>query len=139
MNRNHAGLLIIASGLFVPSRLTHDASYWTQVLPILLLLGMGTDSVQPASNSAATYQAGAASGAAGAVASTAQQVGSSLGMALLGSVAAATTASVVNSGVPNPQAAGIAVTEGFAAAGLTGAIILAVAALGVFLLAGRPQ
>lgn len=126
--------------MFMLSLLTPESSYWTQVLPLLLLLGIGTASVQPASNSAATYNAGPASGSAGAVASTAQQVGSSLGMALLGSIAAAATAAAIaagDSGAGSPDAASAAVVEGFATAGLAGSGILAAAALAVYLLAGR--
>ena len=139
-----AGLLVLAAGLFMLSLLTPESSYWTQVLPILLLLGIGTASVQPASNSAATFNAGPASGSAGAVASTAQQVGSSLGMALLGSIAAAATAGAVTasagkSSAGSPAAASSAVVEGFASAGFAGSIILAAAALTVFLVAGRTK
>lgn len=138
------GLFVLAAGLFMLSLLTPESGYWTQVLPILLLLGIGTASVQPASNSAATFNAGPASGSAGAVASNAQQVGSSLGMALLGSIAAAATAGTIataagSSGAGSPSANSAAVVEGFATAGLAGSVILATAALAVFLLAGRAK
>lgn len=128
-----AGLVVIAAGLLLLSLLRPDSQYWTQVLPILLLLGIGTATVQPASNSTATYGAGAASGSAGAVASTAQQVGSSLGMALLGSVAATATAAALPA-----QDEASAVVHGYASAGLAAAVLLLVAAVGVRLLAGRP-
>ena len=129
-----AGLLVIATALVLLSLLHSDAS-WMQVLPVLPLLGIGTASVQPTAQSAATYQAGPASGAAGAVASTAQQVGSSLGMALLGSVAATATAAAAGAG----HTAGASVVAGFATAGGVGAAILATAAVVTFVVAGRDR
>lgn len=129
------GLALIAAGLLVLTRLEPDASYVTHVLPIFVLLGVGTGCVQPAANGAATHRAGPASGVAGAVASTSQQVGSSLGLALLGTIAATTTAASASS-APGVDAS-YATLDGFHTAALTGAVILAVAAFGVFLLAGR--
>ncbi|WZH36873.1 MAG: MFS transporter [Microbacterium enclense] len=129
------GLALLAAGLLVLTRLEPDASYGTHVLPVFVLLGVGTGCVQPAANSAATYRAGPASGVAGAVASTSQQVGSSLGMALLGAIAATTTAASVSGGVAVDM--NDATLEGYRVAAVSGAVMLAVAALGVFLLAGR--
>lgn len=130
-----SGLVVIAGGLFALSLLTTDASYLTQVLPVLILLGVGSAMVQPASNSAATFRAGPASGSAGAVASTAQQVGSSLGMALLGSVAATATAATIASGGGSAEA----LVSGIAGAGFFGFVALLLAALVVFVLAGRDR
>lgn len=131
-----AGLALLAAGLLVLVRLQPDASYATHVLPVFVLLGVGTGCVQPAANSAATYRAGPASGVAGAVASTSQQVGSSLGMALLGAIAATTTAASVSGEVAVDV--NDATLEGYRVAALSGAAILTTAALGVFILAGRP-
>jgi hypothetical protein len=36
-----AGPLFCAGGLFYLSRITPDGSYWTQILPALVLLGIG--------------------------------------------------------------------------------------------------
>ncbi|WP_120004845.1 MFS transporter [Nesterenkonia muleiensis] len=132
-----AGLTLLAAGLVVLTQLGPDMSYWTHVLPIFVLLGLGTGCVQPAANSAATHRAGRVSGVAGAVASTSQQVGSSLGLALLGTIAATTTAASLTGTTPLDLHA--ATLAGYQAAALTGAVILTIAALGVFLLAGRPE
>jgi len=132
-----AGLALLSVGLLLLTRLDPDAAYGTHVLPIFVLLGIGTGCVQPAANSAATFRAGPASGVAGAVASTSQQVGSSLGLALLGTIAATTTAASSNGGAAIDVHS--ATLEGYRAASLVGAVILIVAALGVFLLAGRPR
>ncbi len=130
------GLGLLAAGLLVLSLLQPDASYWSHVLPVFVLLGLGTGCVQPAANSAATHRAGPVSGVAGAAASTSQQVGSSLGLALLGTIAATTTAgSLTGTSLADQHAA---IIDGYHSAGLTGAAILAIAAVGVFALAGRP-
>lgn len=130
------GLGFLAAGLLGLSQLTPHASYWSHVLPVFVLLGVGTGCVQPAANNAATHRAGPVSGVASAVASTSQQVGSSLGLALLGTIAATTTAaSLTGTTAPDLPAATLA---GYHHAALTGAAILALAAVGVFLLAGTP-
>lgn len=131
-----AGLALLAAGLLILSLLEPDSDYWSHVLPVFVLLGLGTGCVQPAANSAATHRAGPVSGVAGAVASTSQQVGSSLGLALLGTIAATTTASSVTGTSLADQHA--AVMAGYHTASLTGAAILAIAAIAVFILAGRP-
>ncbi|MCM0638396.1 MFS transporter [Cellulomonas wangsupingiae] len=130
-----AGLALLAVGLLVLSWLTPDAPYGSRVLPVLLLLGLGTGCVQPAANSAATHRAGPASGVAGAVASTAQQVGSSIGLALLGTIAATTTAALLAEAPTSGTTT--AVVSGYAGASSTGAVVLAVAAVVVLVLAGR--
>lgn len=128
------GLALLAVALLVLSLLRSDAPYWSHVLPVFVLLGFGTGCVQPAANSAATHRAGPASGVAGAVASTAQQVGSSLGLALLGTIAATTTAGAI---AADPgRDADAAIVHGYSTASLTGAVILAVAAIAVLLIAG---
>ena len=131
-----AGLALLAAGLLVLTRLEPDASYVTHILPIFVLLGVGTGCVQPAANSAATHRAGPASGVAGAVASTSQQVGSSLGLALLGMIAATTT-TASSAGATAADLIDVTIA-GYRIAGFVGAGILAVAAAGVFVLAGRP-
>ena len=128
------GLALLAVALLMLSFLRSDAPYGSHVLPVFVLLGLGTGCVQPAANSAATHRAGPASGVAGAVASTAQQVGSSLGLALLGTIAATTTAGTL-AATPGGDA-GAAIIHGYATASLTGAVLLAVAAVAVLILAG---
>lgn len=131
------GLALLAAALLVLSLLRADAPYWSHVLPVFVLLGLGTGCVQPAANSAATHRAGPASGVAGAVASTAQQVGSSLGLALLGTIAATATAAASTTTTAGGTAS--AMVSGYSAASLTGAVTLAVAAVAVLILAGlRP-
>jgi len=127
------GLLLIAAGLLVLALLKTDSDYWVHVLPVFLLLGVGTGCVQPAANSAATFQAGGDSAVAGAIASTSQQVGASFGLTLLGTIAA--LASTLRDGDTAQHLA--ATVRGYHQASLTGAALVAVAAIAVFVLSGR--
>jgi predicted MFS family arabinose efflux permease len=83
------GLLTVAAGLALLGLLRVDSSYWLQVLPVFLLVGLGTGWVLVTANSTATLGAGADSAVAGALVMTSQQVGASLGTALLSTVAGA--------------------------------------------------
>ncbi|KAA9153408.1 MFS transporter [Microbacterium lushaniae] len=127
------GLLLIAAGLLVLALLKTDSDYWIHVLPVFLLLGVGTGCVQPAANSAATFQAGGDSAVASAIASTSQQVGGSFGLTLLGAIAA--IASTVQDGDTAQHLA--ATVRGYHQASLTGAALVAVAAIAVFVLSGH--
>lgn len=129
------GLALLAAALLVLSFLRPDTPYWSHVLPVFVLLGLGTGCVQPAANSAATHRAGPVSGVAGAVAGTAQQVGASIGLALLGSIAA-TSADETLTAAPG-SSADTATVHGYNTASLVGAAVVAVAAVAVLVLAGR--
>jgi EmrB/QacA subfamily drug resistance transporter len=81
------GLLTIAAGLTLLGFLKADSSYWLHVMPVFLLVGLGTGWVLVTANSTATLGAGPDSAVAGAMVMTSQQVGASLGTALLSTVA----------------------------------------------------
>ncbi|HEY3558059.1 MAG TPA: MFS transporter [Kribbella sp.] len=81
------GLLTIAAGLALLGLLRAHSSYWLQVMPVFLLVGLGTGWVLVTANSTATLGAGTDSAVAGAMVMTSQQVGASLGTALLSTVA----------------------------------------------------
>lgn len=81
------GLLTIAAGLALLGFLNADSSYWLHVLPVFLLIGLGTGWVLVTANSTATLGAGPDTAVAGAMVMTSQQVGASLGTALLSTVA----------------------------------------------------
>ena len=92
------GLLLAASGMFMLTFLKADTSYVSIVLPAEILLGLGMGLVFMPSMSVATsgvppQEAGAAS----AVVNTAQQVGGSIGTALLNTVAASATSAYIAS------------------------------------------
>jgi EmrB/QacA subfamily drug resistance transporter len=81
------GLLTIAAGLALLGLLRADSSYWLHVMPVFLLVGLGTGWVLVTANSTATLGAGPDTAVAGAMVMTSQQVGASLGTALLSTIA----------------------------------------------------
>jgi EmrB/QacA subfamily drug resistance transporter len=113
------GLLTIAAGLALLGLLRPDSNYWLQVMPVFLLVGLGTGWVLVAANSTATLGAGANSAVAGAMVMTSQQVGASLGTALLSTVA-------------GTVAAHSDAVHGFNVAGVGAAGFLCVAAVAVY-------
>ena len=105
-----------------------DTSYWTHVLPPELLMSVGLGLAFPALSSTALIKvADHDSGVASALVNTTQQVGGSLGTALLNTVAASATASYIVAHGRGSVAAGT--VHGFAVAFAVGAGFLALAAL----------
>jgi EmrB/QacA subfamily drug resistance transporter len=87
------GLLVAAAGLIVLTGLTVDSGYATYSLPAELLLGLGLGCVITPGFSVATQGVDRSeAGAASAMVNTAQQIGGSLGTALLNTIAASATA-----------------------------------------------
>lgn len=113
------GMLAIAAGLALLGLLRADSSYWLQVVPVFLLVGLGSGWVLVTANSTATLGAGADSAVAGAMVMTSQQVGASLGTALLSTVA-------------GTVAARSDAVHGFNVAGVGAAGFLCVAAVAVY-------
>ena len=105
-----------------------DTSYWTHVLPPELLMSFGLGLAFPALSSTALIRvADHDSGVASALVNTTQQVGGSLGTALLNTVAASATASFIVAHGRGSVAAGT--VHGFAVAFALGAGFLALAAI----------
>lgn len=128
------GLLTLAAGLTLLGFLRVDSSYWLHVLPVFLLIGFGSGWVLITANSTATLNAGPDTAVAGAMVMTSQQVGASIGTALLATVAGAATADRLHA---HPESAAQAAVYGFNVASLGGAAFLCFAALAVYLIAGR--
>ena len=81
------GLLTIAAGLALLGLVRVGSGYWLHVFPVFLLVGLGTGWVLVTANSTATLDAGADTAVAGAMVMTSQQIGASLGTALLSTIA----------------------------------------------------
>ncbi|MDX3005453.1 MFS transporter [Kribbella solani] len=110
------GLLTIAAGLALLGLLRPESNYWLQVMPVFLLVGLGAGWVLVTANSTATLGAGPDSAVAGAMVMTSQQVGASLGTALLSTVAgtvAAHSDAVHGFNVAGVGAAGFLVVAAF--------------------------
>ncbi len=92
------GLLLAALGVALFTQLTPDASYWTSVLPSELLLGFGLGLAIVPCISTATQNADPKDvGVTSATTNTSQQIGASIGTALLNTIAAAATATYLAS------------------------------------------
>jgi len=128
-----SGLLILAAGLALLGRLPAGGGYARHVLPVFLLIGFGTGWVLITANSTATLDAGPDTAVAGAMVMTSQQIGASLGTALLATVAGTGAARYLHT---HPAAAGPAAVHGFAVASSLAALFLGFAAVLVYLVAG---
>src|SRR3954453_3007788 len=131
-----AGGVIAATGLFLLSFLDLDTSFWALPFPGELLLGLGLGfTFVPLSNLALVGAGESDAGAAGAVLQAVQQVGASVGTALLATISvAAITSSITDAAArgQNPQdpAVGLsAQVDGYTTAFLWAAGLLLVGAL----------
>lgn len=125
-----AGLLAAAAGMGWLTQLEVDSGYAVHVLPALLAVGLGMGIVAPVAVNLATLGvAHRDSGAAGAALNTAQQVGASLGTALLNTIAATGTATYLAAHPPGPGIRLAAQVNGYAIATTWAAGILTAAAL----------
>jgi EmrB/QacA subfamily drug resistance transporter len=121
------GLLVGAAAMLLLSRTTADASYVSRALPAEVLLGLGMGCVfVPAFGLATRGVPPGEAGVAAALVTAAQQVGGSVGTALLNTIAAGATAADL--AAQGPGAGSEALVQGFSAAAVWGAGILTVAA-----------
>nr|WP_246450165.1 MFS transporter [Allostreptomyces psammosilenae] len=122
------GLLLQAAGLGILTQLTPEPAYLTHVLPAELVLGLGLGLVtMPAMNLVTQGVETRDSGVASATANTSQQLGGSIGTALLNTIATSATAGYVTAHAAAPEAE--ATVHGFTVA-ITWAVgILLVAAV----------
>jgi len=78
------GLVAASIGMLLLTQITQDTSYWTHILPSLILMSVGMAAVFiPASSTALVGVGSHDAGVASALLNTSQQVGGSLGTALL--------------------------------------------------------
>ncbi len=128
------GMVLGAIGMVVLSRITADSSYTTHVLPILPVMGIGFGLIfSTAFNTATAGVARTDAGVASATVNTMQQVGGSIGTALLSTVAAHATASYLTSH-PGRQAMAEGAVHGYTTAFLVAAGIFAAGAIVIFAL-----
>ena len=107
-----------------------DTAYATHVLPSLILIGAGFGMILGASFPTATADVPAHdSGVASAMVSTSQQIGGSIGTALLSTFAVAATTGFVTDHGPAPQVLRQAAVEGYTTAFWWAAAIFAAGAL----------
>jgi hypothetical protein len=127
------GLLTIAAGLGLLGLVRADSGYLLHVLPVFLLVGLGSGWVLITANSTATLGAGADTAVAGAMVMTSQQIGASLGTALLSTIAGTAAADHLRA---HPASDAEAAVHGFNVASLGAAGFLCLAATAIFFITG---
>lgn len=122
------GLSCAAVGLLMLTRITPDTSYYTHVLPYMIVMSTGLAFVFiPVSSTALHGVGGQDAGVASALINTSQQVGGSLGTALLNTIAATATVNYAHAhNMKKPDA--YAFTHGYTMTFFTGAALLAIGA-----------
>jgi EmrB/QacA subfamily drug resistance transporter len=129
------GMTLLTIGLVYFTQVSVGGSYWTDLLPGFLIIGLAIPfAFVPISIAAFAgtkeHEAGLASG----LMNTTQQIGGAVGIAILSTIATSTTSDAVQSGTAAP----VALTDGFQAAFWAGAAIAVVGVLvSVFLVRGR--
>ena len=125
------GLVAAAVGLLMLTRITPETSYVTHVLPSLLIMSSGMALVFiPLSTTSLHGVGNRDAGVASALLNTSQQVGGSLGTALLNTVAATAATSYMAS---NPdKAPTFGITHGFTVAFTVSSALLLVGAVVLF-------
>jgi EmrB/QacA subfamily drug resistance transporter len=109
-----AGMLLGAGGLVLLTQVTVTSSYVSDVLPGLLILGLGLGLIfAQAINTATAGVAREDSGVAAALVNTMQQVGGSIGTSALSTIALSATAAYLVGNQTGPLAAAIAATHGY--------------------------
>lgn len=138
------GMVIAAVGAALLTKITPDASYVAHVLPAELLIGLGiglavVPFVSTATNNAEPKDAGVTAAAT----NTSQQIGASVGTALMNTIAATATASYLAAHARSADLGADATVHGYAVASAYAAGVLLLAALvsGVLINArpGRPR
>ncbi|WIM98098.1 MFS transporter [Actinoplanes oblitus] len=131
-----AGLTLLAGGLLLLVRAPAGASYPLDVLPALVVMGLGVGITVPAimmlsMADASTEDAGLVSG----MTNTAQQAGGALGLAVLAAVAASRTSTRAAAGIPEITA----LRDGYSLAFLTAAGFVLAAAVITLIALRRPE
>ena len=125
------GLLAAGTGLLLMTRITPDTSYTTHVLPSLLIMSSGMALVFiPLTSTSLHAVSSHDTGVASAMLNTSQQVGGSLGTALLNTIAATASASYATANVAlGERLQPFAMTHGFVVAFKYSAVLLFVGAI----------
>src|SRR6059058_597192 len=132
-----AGLLVSTAGFVLLTRVSGHADYASHVLPAMIVLGAGLGmSFVPITIAATNGVAAGDSGLASGLLNTTQQVGGSLGLAILSSVSTTRTGNALHAGLSLPAA----LTHGFKGAFVVAAALCTVGiGVAVALLPRRPR
>ncbi len=123
------GLVLAVVGMLLLIRISPDTAYWSHVLPSMLMISVGLAGVFiPASSTALIGVGHHDAGVASAVLNTAQQVGGSLGLALLNTLYAGAVTGYIGDNLTNPadtqRVTGLAFVHGYHVSFFWGAVLL---------------
>jgi EmrB/QacA subfamily drug resistance transporter len=124
------GMLLAAGAMVWLAQLTPSSSYAGHVVPALIMLGVGFGNVIAPAIASATY--GVApndTGVASATVNTMQQIGGSIGTAVLSSIFASAVTSYVHARQPSPQVLADAAVHGYTVAFWVAAGVFALGAV----------
>ncbi|HEX3824755.1 MAG TPA: MFS transporter [Mycobacteriales bacterium] len=125
------GFLICAVGMFLTSRIDLHSTYVADVMPGMIVLGLGSGLCFPAIGNASLHEVtGQDSSLASGVQNAMQQVGGALGLAVLVTLGLRHAKSLAENGASHA----LAVTHGYVLAFRVGAVLLAVGGGLVFIL-----
>jgi MFS family permease len=98
-----AGFALATAGMLLLTRLTPDSTYWPEVLPAMIIISLGMGLIFVPLSATALFGVGDDdTGVASAVLNTAQQIGGSVGIAFLNTIATSATAAYVIANNVNP-------------------------------------
>ena len=111
------GMALAAIGMFLFTRLTPNSSYASDVLPGLLILGIGIASIfAPAFSTATLGVEGSEAGVASATVNVSQQIGGSVGTSLLSTIFASAVTSYTIGHLHTPDLGNAAAVHGYTTA-----------------------
>jgi hypothetical protein len=115
------GFMLASAGMTLLTQVRVDTGYVSGILPAEILLGLGIACVMVPVASVATGGVNFRdAGIAAAVLNSSQQIGASIGTALLNGIAASTTAALLLADVSRPEA----LVHGYATAAVWGTLLL---------------
>jgi EmrB/QacA subfamily drug resistance transporter len=129
------GMSLLTIGLLYFTQVSVGGSYWTDLFPGFLIIGLAIPfAFVPISIAAFAGTRQDEAGLASGLMNTSQQIGGAVGIAILSTIATSTTNDAVSSGTELP----VAMTDGFQAAFWTGAAIAFAGVLvSIFMVRGR--
>jgi EmrB/QacA subfamily drug resistance transporter len=135
-----AGGVLGTVGMVWLTQLRVDSSYSTLILPALVIMAVGMGSVfVPLGDVALTGVADHDAGVASAMVNTSQQIGGSLGVAVLNTVFTTATASYVTAHGPSQESFALGAVHGYNVAFTVSAALLATATIVTFLMVRRSR
>jgi EmrB/QacA subfamily drug resistance transporter len=129
------GMSMMTVGLLYFTQVSVDGSYWTDLFPGFLIIGLGLPfAFVPVTIAAVAGTKPQEAGLASGLINTSQQIGGAVGIAILSTIAVTRTDDALATGTAAP----VALTDGFQAAFWAGAVIAFTGVLvSLFLIRGR--